>query len=337
VKVLVTGATSGLGRNAVGYLNGLGLEVRTTGRDHRRGARLRSAGHEFIPADLATLDDVAADSLLRDVDAVWHCAALSSPWGAYRDFFAANVDATERLATAAATRGIGRFVHVSTPSIYFDFKHHRDIVEDYRARRFANHYAATKWLAEEHIRRLAARRPRTCFAILRPRGLFGPHDRVLLPRILALLKSHHGVLPLPRGGEAMVDLTFVGNACQAMMAATTAKFPSGAAFNITNHQPQSLRSVLTDLLRERLGLDLRIRALPYPLLHAAAQGLETWGKFSGREPPFTRYSVAALNFDMTLDNTRARQQLGYKPSIDMRDGIELTARWFREHGKTYRI
>lgn len=337
MKVLITGATGGLGRNAVGYLSEHGIAVRATGRDLRRSETLRSEGHEFIRADLATLDEATADVLLRDVDVVWHCAALSSPWGAYGDFFAANVEATDRLATAAAARGIRRFVHVSTPSVYFDFKHHLDITEDYRAQRFANHYATTKWLAEEHIRRLAARRPRTCFAILRPRGLFGPHDRVLLPRILALLKSRRGVLPLPRGGEALIDLTFVGNACHAMMAATMATFPSGAAFNITNHQPQSLRSVLTELLHERLGLDFRIRALPYSLLRPMAHGLEAWGKLAGREPPFTRYSIAALNFDMTLDNTLARQQLGYKPSIDMRDGIELTARWFRKHGNPDRI
>ncbi|MCB6146031.1 hypothetical protein LHK12_16155, partial [Providencia rettgeri] len=34
-------------------------------------------------------------------DAIWHCAALSSPWGKRQDFETTNVHATQILATAA--------------------------------------------------------------------------------------------------------------------------------------------------------------------------------------------------------------------------------------------
>ena len=79
------------------------------------------------------------------------------------------------------------------------------------------------------------------FIILRPRGLFGAHDRVIIPRLLRQLEADRGVLRLPRGGEALLDLTWVGNVVHAMRLATdTPGLISGEAFNITNHEPQRL-------------------------------------------------------------------------------------------------
>jgi len=338
MMILVTGATSGLGRNAVQALADAGQGVRATGRNAEQGEALRRLGIPFEAADLAHLGTAQADALLCGVDTVWHCAALSSPWGRYEDFLAANVHATRRLAHAAVQRGVRRFVHISTPSIYFDYQHHHDVPENYRARRYANHYAATKALAEQEIQRLAAAHPATTFVILRPRGLFGPHDRVVLPRILQVLRARRGTLPLPRGGQACIDLTYVMNVVHAMELATGASaIRSGAAYNITNQAPDSLASLLSQLLRDELGMACRVKSVPYWLMDSAARGLEAWARCAGREPMLTRYSVGTLHFDMTLSNLKAQKELGYFPRYGMADGIRRTAQWIREHGAHHRI
>ncbi|HHU8056612.1 TPA: NAD-dependent epimerase/dehydratase family protein, partial [Escherichia coli] len=81
MKILVTGATSGLGRNAVQYLLQSGESVVATGRNCEVGRSLTNAGAQFVALDLteATEDDCAR--LMDGCDAVWHCAAKSSPWG----------------------------------------------------------------------------------------------------------------------------------------------------------------------------------------------------------------------------------------------------------------
>ncbi|MEW0836655.1 NAD(P)-dependent oxidoreductase, partial [Escherichia coli] len=43
--------------------------------------------------------------------------------------------------------------------------------------------------------------------------------------------------------------------------------------------------------------------------------------------------VSKLNFDFTLDITRAQEELGYQPVITLDEGIEKTAAWLRDHGK----
>ena len=336
--ILITGATSGLGRNAVDDLLMRGIRFRATGRDPVRLAELRARGVDAMAADLSMLDAPKARALLNDVTTVWHCAALSAPWGPAAAFEAANVTATRRLAEAAMALHVPRFVHISTPSIYFDYRSHHDIDEGFRAPRPVNAYAASKLRAERYLRGMARRSTRTQFVMLRPRALFGPHDRVLLPRLLALLRARRGVLPLPDGGRAAMDITYVGNVVQAMhLAGTRQGLANGAAYNITNQQPTTLPDVLNALLVQEMGLHCEVRAVPYRLMDAAARFAEAWGHLSRREPPITRYGVGALHYEMTLSPRRAREELGYFPTIDLQQGIVQTARWLKQRGQDQRL
>jgi len=214
MKVLVTGATSGLGRNAVEYLRRQGIKVRATGRNQAMGGLLEKMGAEFIHADLTNLISSQAKAMLADVDVLWHCSSFTSPWGTEEAFELANVRATRRLGEWAAAYGVAQFIHISSPAIYFDYHHHRNVTEDFRPQRYANEFARSKAAGEQVIQQLALSNPQTHFTILRPQGLFGPHDKVMLPRLLQMIKRY-GNLLLPRGGAAMVDMTYLENAVHA--------------------------------------------------------------------------------------------------------------------------
>ncbi len=332
MKIVVTGAASGLGRNATEWLLAKGHQVIATGRDLYQGKVLAQSGAEFRFIDLDFATQAECLSLLEGCDAVWHCAAKSSPWGSESAFMLTNTQVTDRLAAAAGLAGVPRFVHISTPAIYFDFTHRSDIDESFRARRFANHYAKSKFLAEGYIRQRQQQFPRTRFTILRPRGLFGPHDRVILPRVLQQIRQQKGVLRLPRGGDALLDLTFTLNVVEAMWLATVQEIlPAGAAYNISNHQPQPLNLMLNQLLGEQLGIDFMIKPVAYPALYSLAAGMETLALFTRKEPMLTRYSVGAVNYDMTLSQTRAVTELKYQPVYSLAEGIALTANAMRKN------
>lgn len=338
MKVLVTGATSGLGRNAAEQLLAQGHQVVATGRNLAQGERISRAGAQFMPLDLTTASEAACRQLMSGCDAVWHCAAKSSPWGARDAFWLANVQATRTLVQAAGALHIPRFVHISTPAIYFDFRHHYDVTENQRARHFSSHYASTKYEAEQVINAAVPRFSATTFIILRPRGLFGPHDRVIVPRLLQQLQRDNGVLRLPRGGQALLDLTYVQNVVHAMMLATQrAALCSGSVYNITNHQPLRLSDMLDSLLCQLPGLNYRLQSVPWPLLSLVARGMELVGHCTGKEPPITRYSAGTVCFDMTLSKEKAIAGLGYRPLFTMDEGITRTGEWLNAHGKDHRI
>ncbi|WP_174634896.1 NAD-dependent epimerase/dehydratase family protein [Yersinia thracica] len=332
MKILVTGATCGLGRNAVEYLRRQGIKVIATGNNPAMGALLAKIGAEFIHADLTNLVSAQAKAMLAGVDTLWHCSSFTSPWGTEQAFELANVRATRRLGEWAAAYGVENFIHISSPAIYFDYHHHRNIQEDFRPARFANEFARSKAAGEEVIQQLALSNPQTHFTILRPQGLFGPHDTVMLPRLLQMIK-YYGTLLLPRGGDALVDMTYLGNAVHAMWLATQSQnTQSGRAYNITNQQPRPLRTIVQHLLEE-LDMPCRIRSVPYPMLDIMARAMEKLGNKAEKEPILTHYGVAKLNFDLTLDTQRAKLELGYRPQVSLDEGIIRTARWLKEHGK----
>ncbi|AIN19686.1 3-beta hydroxysteroid dehydrogenase/isomerase family protein [Yersinia rochesterensis] len=332
MKILVTGATCGLGRNAVEYLRRQGIKVIATGNNPAMGALLTKIGAEFIHADLTNLVSAQAKAMLAGVDTLWHCSSFTSPWGTEQTFELANVRATRRLGEWAAAYGVENFIHISSPAIYFDYHHHRNIQEDFRPVRFANEFARSKAASEEVIQQLARSNPQTHFTILRPQGLFGPHDTVMLPRLLQMIK-YYGTLLLPRGGNALVDMTYLENAVHAMWLATQSQnTPSGRAYNITNQQPRPLRTIVQHLLDE-LDMPCRIRSVPYPMLDIMARAMEKLGNKAEKEPILTHYGVAKLNFDLTLDTRRAELELGYRPQVSLDEGIIRTARWLKDHGK----
>ncbi|CNH23048.1 NAD-dependent epimerase/dehydratase family protein [Yersinia pekkanenii] len=332
MKVLVTGATCGLGRNAVEYLRRQGIKVIAAGNNQAMGALLTKMGAEFIHADLTNLVSSQAKAMLADVDTLWHCSSFTSPWGTEQAFELANVRATRRLGEWATAYGVENFIHISSPAIYFDYHHHRNIQEDFRPARFANEFARSKAAGEEVITQLALSNPQTHFTILRPQGLFGPHDTVMLPRLLQMIK-YYGTLLLPRGGNALVDMTYLENAVHAMWLATQSQNTlSGRAYNITNQQPRPLRTIVQHLLEE-LDMTCRIRSVPYPMMDIMARAMEKLGNKAEKEPVLTHYAVAKLNFDLTLDTHRAEEELGYRPIISLDEGIIRTARWLKEHGK----
>lgn len=332
MKVLVTGATCGLGRNAVEYLRRQGIKVIAAGNNPAMGTLLTKMGAEFIHADLTNLVSSQAKAMLANVDTLWHCSGFTSPWGTEEAFELANVRATRRLGEWAAAYGVENFIHISSPAIYFDFHHHRNIQEDFRPARYANEFARSKAAGEEVIEQLALSNPQTHFTILRPQSLFGPHDKVMLPRLLQMIK-YYGTLLLPRGGNALVDMTYLENAVHAMWLATQSQNTlSGRAYNITNQQPRPLRTIVQHLLEE-LSMPCRIRSVPYPMMDIMARTMEKLGNKAEKEPVLTHYAAAKLNFDMTLDTRRAEQELGYRPIVSLDEGIIRTARWIKQHGK----
>lgn len=325
MNILITGATGGLGQNACEIAHAQGHHVIAIGRNTNILAQLQTLGMQTVTRDLArsSLDD----GLFDGVDTVWHCAALSSPWGAYDDFYAINVRATQHIMEQAGRAGVPFVVHISTPSLYFDYQHHHNVHESYQPKQYVNHYAHTKALAEQVVQQAVKSYPNTQYVMLRPRAIFGKYDTVLIPRLLNVIENK-GFLPLPNAGRAVMDFTFVENVVHAMFCATK-PLTSGDVFNITNHEPMVLKDVLNQLFNTHLQLNFKIKSIPYPVLYHLAKALEWRAKWTHQEPMLTQYGVGALRFDMILDNHSAKQTLGYTPQVDMEQAIKKTADWIR--------
>jgi nucleoside-diphosphate-sugar epimerase len=326
-RVLVTGASGFIGSHVARHLHAQGHDVLATGRDMTRLDVLPRAGIATCVRDLAS---APLASLTEGVDVVVHCAALSSPWGRREQFMSANVVATERLLDAARQSGVRRFVHFSSPSIYFRLADQFNTPEAFEPpRRWINAYAETKWMAECCIRRaVLAGLPAV---ILRPRAVFGEGDHAIFPRLLAL--AQRGWFPSIGNGEAIIDVTYVTNVVAAVQAIMQDDVPAdGRVFNITNGEPMQVRELLHHLFG---ALDLKVRMIPVSRRIAVALGRASEviaNGLPGRpEPRLSRYGAGVLGFSQTLDISAARQQFGYAPTVSVVEGIGRFAQWWKSH------
>ena len=311
-RALVTGATGGLGLALTRALLDAGYSVRATGRNPAAIGRLRDMGAEAVAGDLF---DLGADDVCRDIDVVFHAAALSSPWGPDAVFQRATVDLTADLLEAARKAGADGFVFVSSPSVYARWADQTGITEETAwPARPLNAYARTKGDAERLV--LAADAPGFRTVAIRPRALVGPDDAVLLPRILRLVKR--GRFPLFREGRAMVELTDARDAARALMLADVHREAAGGqAINVTGGRPVAVAD-LVRRLGEALGVEVRTVSIPLVLGQALSVGADALCRIlPGRpEPVLTPYTLSTLAWSQTFDLAHARRLLDYEPEHD---------------------
>lgn len=326
MRVLVSGASGFIGSHVAAYLAEAGHDVLAIGRDQARLAAVRDAGCRTRELDLAV--DELGDTV-QGHSAIVHCAARASPWGRPEEFHRDNVQVTERLLAAAAdSGGVRRFVHLSSPSIYFRFCDQQHLSEDFDPpKRWPTSYAKTKWESECSVRRFEALSP----IILRPRAVFGPGDRTIVPRLIAV--AERGYFPLPSGGSAWTDVTYIENVVSAVAAALEAPTSlGGRAFNITNDEPVQILDLLGRLFGA-LGIRPRMLPIPRAALLALAKCSESLSRHfgAGEEPRITVYGAGLLSFSQTLSIEAARRDLAYAPTISLDEGLRRFAGWWRTH------
>lgn len=328
MKILVTGATGFLGRRFCEQLNQGDYNLIATGRNIQIGKELEKQGIHFVPGDLADPDFV--NQVVQRCDAIVHCAALSTVWAKYEQFYQANVLAVNNLISAAKNHQVSRIVHISTPSVYVGAAIKEGIREDIKLpKQGANDYIQTKKISED-LWLDAASEGLVQAVILRPQGIFGPNDSSIIPRLLAA--SEHRGIPLIQGGQHRIDVTYIDNVCQAMRLSLQAKLTKPACiYNITNDEPLVFIELLQKIFSS-IGHPLRCKPRSYRLLKLLAGFYEVFYKCLNvnHEPPLTHYTLSVLSESRTLDIQAAQEELYYKPEISLDEGIARYAQWYKQ-------
>lgn len=316
MATLVTGATGFLGGRLVRYLRTRGETVIALGRNETKLEELANVGAHTHRCDLTENLEPSHIKGSGGIDCIVHCAALSAPFGALADFEAANMKATEQICAFAKQLEIPKFIHISSPAIYYRPQDQFLISEDVDLPNPINHYARTKALAEKTVLREIGAEA----IILRPRGIYGRGDTALMPRLMAAASA--GPLPLLRGGIAQTDITHVDDVVAAIIASRGIEQTEQQIFNISGGVGISLKEVI-DTVGDQLSIPIRWRAVPVPLAIGVARLMEKLTEIGGwkNEPKATPYSVGLLAYSQTLDISRAAKLLNWQPSVDFERGL----------------
>jgi nucleoside-diphosphate-sugar epimerase len=320
-SAFVTGGSGFIGGRLVKRLVAGGSRVRALARSERSAAAVAELGAEPARGDL---DDVGAmASAAAGCETTFHLAANVAQWGTKEEFLRGNVDGTRNALAASADAGVRRFVHCGTEAAILAGKPLVGVDESAPLRPDSPAlYSSTKAQAEQLVRRAAREGFET--VVLRPRFVWGAGDTTLLPEIIAATEA--GRFAWVGGGRHLTSITHVENVVEGLLLAAE-RGRSAEAYFVTDGEPVVFRDFISAMLRAR-GVDPPERSVPTPVAAALARG----GELAWRllplpgEPPLTRFALWAASQECTIDDSKARSELGYAPIVSREQGLaELAA------------
>jgi nucleoside-diphosphate-sugar epimerase len=317
----VTGGSGFVGGALIQRLARDGWTVRALARSDRSVAAVEAAGAEAVRGDL---DDTAAmQAGAQGADVFHHAAAKVEDFGDPADFERVTVQGTKNAMAAARGAGVPRFVHVGTEAALMAGQPLVNVDETTPLRPDSPApYPWSKAKAEQAVRDANGDGLET--VVVRPRFVWGRGDTTLLPQIVAMTKA--GRFAWIGGGGQLTATTHIDNTVEGLVLAAERGKPGGVYF-VTDGEPVVFREFVSDLIRTQ-GVEPPTRKLPLGAAKAAAAALEgTWKLLRRKDrPPLTRFTVWVSALECTIDDSRAREELGYREVKTRAEGLsELAA------------
>ncbi len=313
-QVFVTGAGGFIGSHLVDLL---------LARDHHVKALVRytsSAGwghleryRENPPSNLRVVlgdvtDEGFIDEQVRDCRAVLHLAALIGipySYTAPGAYVATNIGGTLNLLQAARRHGLTRFVHTSTSEVYGSALY--TPIDEAHPLQGQSPYSATKIGADKLVESYCLSFELPAITI-RPFNTFGPRQstRAVIPTIISqALQGNEiklGALDTVR------DLTFCTDTAAGFLAALDAPEAAlGATINLGTGKASTVGDVARMVI-ELLGGNHRIVLDPQRIRPAQSEVRE-----------------------LLSNNQLAARLIGWEPRISLRDGLQQTIDYLRQH------
>jgi dihydroflavonol-4-reductase len=318
--VLVTGATGLVGSHVTQKLLERGDDVRITVRDRSRLDNVEGLDVQRVTADV--LDRRSLRKALRGVDRVFHVAGRTSLRAAPDTLFTTNVQGTRTVCEEALRAGVERMVHVSSVAAIGPAPRGStaDERQPFSAGGLDVPYVHAKREAEvEAIRVCAMGLP---VVIVNPAHVFGAGDlyRSSTELVLRFLRRQ-----IPAYVDGALNIVDAEDVARGILLADE-RGEVGERYILGNRN-FTLDRLFADLGRLS-GVAPPPLKLPYPAALALARAAEA---APGTRPAITQYEVRAAHQWWAYRSTKAKRELGWKPSHH-EDTLERTIAWYRDRG-----
>lgn len=308
---LVTGADGFIGSHLVELLVAQGCRVRAL-------AQYNSFNHwgwlESLPC-LPQVEVVSGDirdpqfchQMMQGVEVVFHLAALIAiPYSyvAPDSYVETNVRGTLNVCQAARAAGVRRFIHTSTSEVYgtaryvpIDEAHPLQPQSPYSASKVGADAIALSFHSSFGL-------PVT---VARPFNTYGPRQsaRAVIPTIISQIAAGCRVLKL---GDLRPtrDFNYVEDTCRGMLALAACEAAIGEVVNIGSNYEISIGETV-QLILELMDADVEVQQDDERLRPPQSEVYRLW-----------------------CDNRKIERLTGFRPRIDLHEGLRRTIAWFTD-------
>ncbi|MFC1996106.1 NAD-dependent epimerase/dehydratase family protein [Chloroflexota bacterium] len=316
-RVFVTGALGFVGRAILEHYRDLGVEA--LGLDLRADSAIG-----VIDGDVSHPD--TWQEHMGGCDLVIHTAAIVTNNVSRSEAWRVNVLGTRRVLDAAIRAKAQRFVHLSSlASMRFILDDLAD--ETAPVMPTGNPYVDTKIASEQVVLAAHAAGEITC-TIIRPADIYGPHSRPWTVVPVQMIKK--GFFLLPAHGQGVFRAIYIDDLVDGVLRAAENKDGRGQIFILGGESTITCEEFFGHYYR-MLGKGSP-RMLSTPVAIAIAEIARLVFKLLGRQTEMGRGVMEMLSKKNTVSNAKAQQLLGWRPQVDLEEGMRRTEIWLGEQG-----
>ncbi len=316
MKALVTGAAGFIGSYLVETLKERGYEVTCLARRSSNLKWIEHLGLKYIVFDLSDVESHADE--IDGFDYIFHLAGVTKG-SCERDFFHANTECTEKLVRVAAERGgnLKRFIYLS--SLAAIGPGNGGPVREDSPPRPVSIYGRSKLEGERAVLQHRGKLPVT---IIRPPAVYGPRDTDFFVMFRMIKK---GIFPF--WGRCIYSLLYVEDLVRGIVLAAEKKEAAGEIFFLSDDMVYTNEDIAAEI-SQAIGVKAMKIRLPrslLPYLALVGQKIDKRGIINTDRINDFMYS------NWTCDSSKAKNELGFRSRIMLREGIKWTADWYRIH------
>jgi dihydroflavonol-4-reductase len=316
------------------------MSIKALARQESDTTFLKEKGVSICYGDLLDVESLKA--AMRDVNAVFHCAA------AVREkrkpvLWKINCLGTEHLLNAARDARVEKFIHVSTIGIYLVLGLGA-LSQPAAEMKVPEHQAAHGWKAalirppvNYASSKLAAERKVWDYArihglktvIIRPTLTVGERDRAVTKLLMNL--AQRKVAPVIDGGKGLVPFVHAKDVARALVLASQSERAVGNSYDVEGFSVSMREGI--EFFIEALGGKAKILNIPYRAAYLGACLAEGFLAIAQASlyPLVTRNLVrlvrAMATGGLILDTSRTRSELGFEPRYGMEESFRRAIGW----------
>ncbi len=311
MRVLVTGADGFIGSHLTEMLVARGCRVRALAQynsfnswgwlDH---SPVRDQ-IEVVSGDIR--DPNFCRHAVREMAVVFHLAALIAipySYAAPDSYIDTNVRGTLNICQAARDEGVLRIIHTSTSEVYGTARYVP--IDEAHPLQPQSPYSASK-IGADAIAQSFHNSFGLPLTIARPFNTYGPRQsaRAVIPTIISQIAAGKPQIALGDVSPTR-DFNFVEDTCRGFIALAESAAAVGEVVNIGSNFEISIGDTL-HLIRELMGSDIEVVQDDQRLRPAQSEVFRLW-----------------------CDNRKIEALTGFKPSVDIREGLRRTIDWFTD-------
>ncbi len=328
-RILITGASGFVGRKIAACLaqdEHIDLYALQRNPD-KEGFSFAKGVHLYI-GDIRRPETVK--DALSGKDIIIHCAALMSNFDMEpkKRFYEVNAFGTENLLKYSDPKSLRQFIHISTAGVYGETGSgparedtpYGSALSDYEWSKKESELIVLKYAKERNIP----------FTILRLSQVYGTGMRYGWPQTMKSIKR--GTMLIPGPARAKIHLLNIDDFLRALRLVIDNHRAMNKIYNIAGPEILSLGEVfdtISDVLRVK-----RPARIPYLAVYLASLFLNLIPCSLKTESLrlLTPHRVAFFASDHLYDISRIKSELGYVPSVKVKEGFSDMAAWCGQEG-----